>query len=56
MVLQYSVRVYLTYVYNFDVVSLEIVSGMRKTIERPKEEFVYLLGWVYVSKEEQEKD
>lgn len=47
---EYAMRGYLTDkadVYSFGVVALEIVSGTSNTSYRPKEEFVYLLDWVF---------
>lgn len=47
---EYAMRGYLTDkadVYSFGIVALEIVSGKSNTNYRPKEEFVYLLDWVF---------
>ncbi|KAF6173386.1 hypothetical protein GIB67_027081 [Kingdonia uniflora] len=52
---EYAMRGYLTDkadVYSFGVVALEIVSGKSNTNYWPKEEFVYLLDWVYVLHEQ----
>ncbi|KAL5564110.1 hypothetical protein UlMin_027274 [Ulmus minor] len=52
---EYATRGYLTDkadVYSFGVVALEIVSGKSNANYRPKEEFVYLLDWAYVLKEQ----
>lgn len=49
---EYAMRGYLTDkadVYSFGVVALEIVSGKSNTNYRPKEEFVYLLDWVFAT-------
>lgn len=49
---EYAMRGYLTDkadVYSFGIVALEIVSGKSNTNYRPKEEFVYLLDWVFAT-------
>ncbi|ONK55449.1 uncharacterized protein A4U43_UnF3220 [Asparagus officinalis] len=52
---EYAMRGYLTDkadVYSFGVVTLEIVSGTSNTGYRPKEDFTYLLDWLYVLQEQ----
>ena len=48
---EYAMRGYLTDkadVYSFGIVALEVVSGKSNTNYRPKQECVYLLGWVNI--------
>ncbi|KAI3926453.1 hypothetical protein MKW92_007919, partial [Papaver armeniacum] len=52
---EYAMRGYLTYkadVYSFGIVALEIVSGKSITKYKPKDEFIHLLDWAYVLKEQ----
>ncbi|RZC54366.1 hypothetical protein C5167_013236 [Papaver somniferum] len=52
---EYAMRGYLTYkadVFSFGIVALEIVSGKSITKYKPKDEFIHLLDWAYVLKEQ----